>query len=192
PEVQLKRLYPGGPVIGIFTARHGPDNLVISRFALRVERSTLIPRLLDEGARRIDAAYTLALQTGRLTVDPSLTIEEPALPTEAEQIEGAADLGLLPTGPIPMGVATTYLVQVDTPSAASVGQAELSVSRVGGVTSAITTSLALGGTSVMRVTFAGDAAALQAALQAQGWTVQISGNVLSISRRSAALPPERE
>jgi hypothetical protein len=44
----------------------------------------------------------------------------------------------------------------------------------------------------MRVTFAGDAAALQAALQAQGWTVQTSGNVLRISRKSAAPPTERE
>ncbi|WP_332811381.1 heavy-metal-associated domain-containing protein [Sphingomonas sp.] len=193
PEVQLKRLYPGGPVIGTFTARHGPDNLVISRFGLRVERSTLIPKLLDEGARRIDAAYARALQNGLLAVDPSLTIEEPPLPTDAEQIENAAsELGALPTGPIPMGVATTYLVQVDTPTSASVGQAELAVSRIGGVTSAITTSLALGGTSVMRVTFTGDPAALQAALQAQGFTVQTVGNVFSISRRSAAPPTGRE
>jgi phosphoserine phosphatase len=74
-------------------------------------------------------------------------------------------------------------VQVATPDAGSVQQAEVSVSRAGGVTSAITTSLALGGTSVMRVTFAGDAAALQAALRAQGWQVTvISGNVMRISR----------
>ena len=65
----------------------------------------------------------------------------------------------------------------------SVQRAELSVSRVDGVTSAITTSLALGGTSIMRVTFTGDAAALQSALQAQGWQVQpIGGNSLRISR----------
>ena len=60
-------------------------------------------------------------------------------------------------------------------------QAELSVSRINGVTSALTTSLALGGTSVMRVTFVGDSASLQAALQAQGWQVQGSGSTLRIS-----------
>ena len=32
PEVQLKRSFPGGPAIGIFTARHGPDNQFIARF----------------------------------------------------------------------------------------------------------------------------------------------------------------
>ena len=83
----------------------------------------------------------------------------------------------------PAGAATSFNVQVATPDAGSVQQAEVSVSRVDGVTSAITTSLALGGTSVMRVSFVGDAAALQAALQAQGWQVQVvNGNTLRISR----------
>jgi hypothetical protein len=34
----------------------------------------------------------------------------------------------------------------------------------------------------MRVTFTGDTAALQAALEAQGWSVSGSGNTLRISR----------
>jgi hypothetical protein len=186
PEVQLKRFYPGGPVIGVFTARHGPDNLVISRFALRVERSALIPRLLDEGVRRIDAAYTLALQDGRMKRDSSLNAEEPVLPPGfAEQIEQAAAAMAVPlqnAPQIPVGPAASYTLQVDTPTAGSVGQAELSVSRIPGITSAITTSLALGGTSLMRVTFAGDSASLQAALQARGWTVQGSGTNIRISR----------
>ncbi|MDB5722607.1 MAG: heavy-metal-associated protein, partial [Alphaproteobacteria bacterium] len=82
------------------------------------------------------------------------------------------------------GAATTtsFTVQVETPDAAAVSRAELSVSRVGGVTSAITTSLALGGTSLMRVTYMGDSAAFQAALQAQGWQVSGSGTTLRISR----------
>ena len=72
---------------------------------------------------------------------------------------------------------------METPDPGAVQRAELSVSRVDGVTSAITTSLALGGTSIMRVTYSGDAAALQGALQAQGWQVQaIGGNTLRISR----------
>jgi nucleoside phosphorylase len=76
-----------------------------------------------------------------------------------------------------------FNIQVETPDPGSVQQAEISVSRVDGVSSAITTSLALGGTSIMRVTFAGDAAALQAALQRQGWQVQVvGGNTLRISR----------
>jgi hypothetical protein len=78
---------------------------------------------------------------------------------------------------------TSFSVQVSTPDAGAVQQAELSVSRASGVTSAITTSLALGGTSIMRVSFVGDSAALQAALQAQGWQVQmVNGTTLRISR----------
>jgi len=84
---------------------------------------------------------------------------------------------------VPVGGTASFNVQVATPDAGSVQQAEVSVSRVDGVTSAITTSLALGGTSVMRVGFAGDAAALQAALRAQGWNVSmVNGNTLRISR----------
>jgi hypothetical protein len=85
--------------------------------------------------------------------------------------------------PLPGVQATPFSIQVETPDPGSVQRAEVSVSRVDGVTSALTTSLALGGTSVMRVTFAGDAAALQAALQRQGWQVQVvNGNTLRISR----------
>lgn len=192
PEVHLKRLYPDGPAIGEFTARFGPDDRVIERFTLRVENSGAIPRLLDEGVRRIDAAYTRALATGLLKPDPSLAVEEPDLADAiAAEIEAATDAGAGPAaaGPIPVGPATTFNIEVDTPNAAAVSQAEIGVSRVSGVTSALTTSLALGGTSVMRVTFAGNSAALAAALQAQGWTVTASGSTLRISRPSAAPPP---
>jgi hypothetical protein len=194
PEVHLKRMFPGGPVVGTFTARHGPDNRPLDRIILRVERSNLIPRLLDEGIRRLDIVYTRALLDGRLKSDPSLVWEEPALPADiAQQIEDANAALAVPAAPLPppvTGAATTFTIQVDTPNAASVDQAELAVSRVPGVTSAITTSLALGGVSVMRVTYAGDAGALQAALQSQGWSAQGSGNVLRISRGGP--PPERE
>lgn len=192
PEVHLKRLYPGGPAIGEFTARFGPDDRVIERFTLRVENSGAIPRLLDEGVRRIDAAYTRALAIGLLKPDPSLAVEEPDLADAiAAEIEAATDAGAGPVaaGPIPVGPATTFNIEVDTPNAAAVSQAEIGVSRVSGVTSALTTSLALGGTSVMRVTFAGNSAALAAALQAQGWSVTASGSTLRISRPSAAPPP---
>jgi hypothetical protein len=45
-----------------------------------------------------------------------------------------------------------------------------------------TTSIAIGGTSVMRVTFAGDLEALAAALRAQGWKVTQGANALSIRK----------
>jgi hypothetical protein len=184
PEVHLKRLFPGGPAYGTFTARFGPDNRVLGRFTLRAASSAAIPRMLDEGVRRLDALYAHALHLGALTPDPSLIVPEPEIVEEIEE-QTPTDLLLVPTGPAqpaPTGAVTTFSIQVDTPNSASVGRAELSVSRVGGVTSALTTSLAIGGVSVMRVTYMGDSASLQAALEAQGWRVAGSGTTLRISR----------
>jgi hypothetical protein len=184
PEVRLQRSYPGGPVVGIFIARHGPDNRFLGRFSLRVGNSASIPRLLDEGIRRLDALYAQALDAGLMTPDPSLIVElPPPLEELEEEVEEEPllpiDLGGRAT---PSGAITTFTIEVDTPSPASVDRAELSVSRIDGVTSALTTSLALGGSSTMRVTFMGDSQALQAALAAQGWTVRGSGTSLRISR----------
>jgi hypothetical protein len=183
PEVRLQRLYPGGPAIGTFTARHGPDNVLIGSFTLRVESSAAIPRMLDEGVRRLDLLYIQALGGGLLKPDASLIIEQPEVIEELEEETGEEqDPADVTPAESPIGTATAFTIQVDTPDAASVSRAELAVSRVGGVTSALTTSLALGGTSIMRVTYTGDSSALQAALEAQGWTVQGSGTTLRISR----------
>lgn len=182
-EVRLQRLWPGGPAIGTFTARHGPDNVVLGQVVLRVENSDALPHLLDEGVRRLDGIFAAALTAGQLRPDPSLIVPE-APPVEATPEEPAAETSETPTveTPVPTSAATSFSIQVSTPDAASVSSAELGVSRIRGVTSAITTSLALGGTSVMRVTFMGDSAALQAALQAQGWQVSGSGTNLHISK----------
>jgi hypothetical protein len=199
PIVYLKRSYPGGPAVGEFVARFGPDNREIGRFKLRVENAALLPRLLDEGVRRLDALYTRALEFGVLTPDPTLIIEEPEVIADAaEEIEAANQGQAAPqastaTIPVPTGTAATMVsVQVETPTAAAIQQAEVSVSRVPGVTSALTTTPAVGGTSLMRVTFVGEAAALAAALQAQGWTVEVSGNTVRISRPGAAAAPQSE
>ena len=51
-----------------------------------------------------------------------------------------------------------------------------------GVRGAAVTSTAIGGTSLMSVTFGGDAAAFAAALRTRGYNVRQSGNTFSISR----------
>ena len=182
PELELRRAYPGGPAIGLFAARYGPDNILIGRFELTARSSADVPRMLDEGVRRLDLLYGQALDRGLLRPDPTLVIVQPPLPPlPAEETETAAaeEMG----AQVPAGVTTNFSLQVATPDAGSVQQAEVSVSQANGVTSAITTSLALGGTSIMRVSFVGDSAALQAALQAQGWQVQVvNGSTLRISR----------
>lgn len=178
-ELDLRRLYPGGPALGVFTARFGPDGEVLGSFRLRAESSQQVRAMLDEGVRRLDALYTQALEQGRLRPDSSLVIIEPAVQQQIEEIVLETPV----VTAVPIGPTITVNVQIDTPDAGAVQNAELSVSRVGGVTSAVTTSLALGGTSVMRVTYAGDAAGFQAALAAQGWRVQaLGGNTVRISR----------
>jgi len=198
PEVYLKRSYPGGPAVGEFTARFGPDNRVLGRFKLRVEHTGALPRLLDEGVRRLDVIYTQALQYGLLVPDPTLIIEEPEIISDAaEKIEAANRGEAAPAQapstaviPVAAGAAPPITIQVNTPTAADVQQAEVAVSRIAGVTSAFTTDPVAGGNSTMRVTFTGDPAALAAALQAQGWTVDGSGINLRISRPAAPAPAQ--
>ncbi|HEY0626343.1 MAG TPA: heavy-metal-associated domain-containing protein [Allosphingosinicella sp.] len=197
PEVRLKRSYPGGPAIGTFTAWHGPDRQIIARFSLRAGNSASIPAMLSEGVRRMDIAYQRAQAAGFLASDRSLVVQEPAILARlAELIEQrnapeqnadpsatVREPSTAPTAPIQAGGAQSFNIQVATPTAESIGQAELAVSRVSGVTSALTTSPAVGGTSLMRVTYGGDVNALAAALRGQGWNAQIvGGNVLVISR----------
>ncbi|HTU11013.1 MAG TPA: heavy-metal-associated domain-containing protein [Allosphingosinicella sp.] len=186
-EVELRRLYPGGPATGVFTARYGPDNRFLGRFVLRAANSGAVRTMLDEGVRRLDGLYRQALAQGLLRPDPSLVILAAPLPpaleeeTEDPLAEGNSVAAAEPTAPA--AAIQSFNVQVATPDAASVQRAELGVSRVGGVASAITTSLALGGTSVMNVRFSGDTAAFTAALRAQGWTVTVvNGNTVRISR----------
>jgi hypothetical protein len=190
PEVHLRRTYPGGPATATFTARHGPDNRILGRVTLRASNSALLPRLMDEGVRRLDAIYAQALAAGALAPDPSLIVPEPPPIEEFEEevperptAPGVpVPSGPLPPGEVPTGAVQSVTIQVPTPDASAVAQAEIAVSRVRGVTSAITTSQSLGGTSTMRVTFTGDPAALAAALEAQGWNVAGSGTSLRISR----------
>lgn len=189
PIARLDRQYPGGPVTGTFTARYGPDNSLIGSVTLRASNDSGIPQMMDEGARRIDELYVRALNEGRLRPDPSLVIEEPVDPSALE-IEDAADLPVESVDMAGPGVpgSTTFAVQFDTPDVGSVTQGESSVRAIPGVRSAATRSLALGGTSVMQVTFDGTLDMLRAGLQARGYNVAASGTTLRITRRTGPAP----
>ena len=80
------------------------------------------------------------------------------------------------------GPAETVSVQFASPDAGAVDAALAAVRGVPGVSGAATVSLAIGGTSVMRVTVAGGTARLAAALKSQGWKVENGGGTLRISR----------
>ena len=189
PIARLDRQYLGVPVTGTFTARYVPDNFLIGIFSLRASNDSAIPQMLDQATQRIDQLYTQALNDGRLRPDPSLIIEEPVDPNALE-IENAADLPV-ETLDMPAVSATTrsYAIQFDTPDVGSVAQGEAAVRSVPGVRSAATSSLALGGTSVMQVSFDGTVDSLRAALAAKGYNVAVSGNTLRIRRGGGSGAP---
>jgi len=188
PQVRLERLWPGGPIIGHFSAFHGPDKQLVGAFTLRVDNAQALGQLLDEGVRRMDDVYVMELQAGRLKADPSLVIEEPVEPEEFDlgesEIAEASDLYNSPA----VGV-TAITIQYDSPDVATVNSTEAVLRATPGVRAAGTTSLALGGISVMRVTYQGNIAALSAALSAQGWQVQEGTGTLRIRRGAAAATP---
>jgi len=202
PIVRLTYEYPGGPVTGRFTARYGPDNRYIDSFTLKVGRSDDIPKMLDQGIARLDNIYSSALTRGVLKTDKSLIIEDPfnldELDLEDFDIADEEPLetgeGASPAAPAgadsagsgseaPAAAAvTTISLQFDTPDVGAVGRGESAVRSIPGVTGASTSSLALGGVSVMSVTYRGDIATLAQALRAQGWQVQQGAGALRISR----------
>jgi len=168
PIVKLYRQWPGGPVIGVFEARHGPDNDLIGSFTLRVGTPDGIAQLLDTGVKRIDDLYQQAV-----TDD---------LPTDETADANTAAL----TG----GEGISVIVQFDTPAATAVSSTEAALRAIPGVRSAATTSLALGGVSLMRVAYDGDPAALKTALEARGYQVFGSGQTIRIRRVAQLLPPD--
>ncbi|WP_430637106.1 heavy-metal-associated domain-containing protein [Sphingomonas hankookensis] len=190
PQVRLYRQWPGGPMIGTFTAGYGPDNRLLGSFSLRVEQGDAVPALLDEGVRRIDALYQQALRTGQLRPDTVLAAPPPGTPPAPVE-EEATDPGTIDPAATPTPAADSVVLSIhaDTPTAAAVESTEAALRGVPGVRSAATSSLALGGVSVLRVTFDGDAAIFAAALEARGWQVQQADGVFRIRRRAAATPP---
>lgn len=196
PIARLDRDYPGGPVRGTFSARYGPDNRFLGSFTLVAKSDADLPRMLDEAIGRIDGIYTQALAAGTLRPDPTLNIApqiDPALidQTLARAVPTAALPQQTVTGTMPSEAASptvaekptaTYTVQFPTDDAAAVDAGMASMRGISGVRSATSTSIAIGGTSVMRVTYAGEIEALAAALRAQGWRVTVGAGALSIRK----------
>lgn len=188
PIARLSYSYPGGPVTGRFSARFGPDNKLIASFTMRAPTPAAIPDMMNKAVVRIDQIYSDALASGVLRADRSLVLERVVEEEELEAVADVVDGDAAPaetddsvSGEAPQG-AQSFSIQYASPDVASVSATERAVQAIPGVQSAATNSLALGGTSVMRVTYRGDAAALRDALAARGYSVQVSGATLRISR----------
>lgn len=195
PEARLERQWPGGPVRGTFTARYGPDNKFLESFTLTANDEAGVPAMLAAAVQRIDASYARALAAGVLNPDSTLNNSGQmdaglaALVEAARRAEqGAAtasDADAVPTPTVTSSVPaslSTFTVQFASPDASAVDAALAAVRGAPGVQGASTTSLAMGGTSVMRVTYAGELGGLADALRARGWRVTVGANALSIRR----------
>ncbi len=197
PEARLERQWPGGPVRGTFTARYGPDNTFLESFTLTANDEAGVGKMLGEAVVRIDAIFARALEGGRLKPDTTLNVRtglDPGLaaliaagqapaqtPTAAPTAAAIATPTVAPTIAAPVETRT-FTVQFASPDAGAVDAALGAVRGSPGVKGASTTSLAMGGTSVMRVTYEGDIGTLADALRARGYRVTVGANALSIRR----------
>ena len=197
PLARLERQFPGGPVKGTFTARYGPDNRYLGSFTMTAPDEDALPAMLARAIKQLDTLYTGALASGLLRPDPTLTVSQPIDQALIDRILGAVEKtdaaaevpGAATSTPTttpqaaPAAAAISSItVQFATPDGVAVDAGVASVRGTPGVQGAGITSVAIGGTSVMRVSFAGDIDALRAALQARGWQVQQGPGALSIRR----------
>ena len=182
-EVQLQRLYPGGPARARFIARHGPDNQIVGGFTLTAPNSEALPAMLAQGVQRMDQIYSQALAAGALSRDPSLN--QPPPPPLPE----------LPPLPKPVAKAAAtnaYQIQVSGTDVNMYNFAMAHLRTLPGIASATPQQINPKGTSYILVSYRGDISQLAAALSARGWIVETSGTVVKLrssSEKPPALPP---
>ncbi len=201
---QLDHQFPGGPVSGTFTARYGPDSRLLESFTLTADSPDALPDMLTKAVERFDGIFSAALNSGKLRPDPTLRLGgggqiDPAIQRlieigRAAQARRATEAALA-TGAVPLidaqpatGVepgevqVRLITVQFATPDAGSFDASLGAVRGTGGVRGVGVTSTAIGGTSVMAVSYAGSLDELAVALEARGFSVRRGANALAISR----------
>lgn len=177
-QVQLQRLFPGGPARARFIARHGPDDEIIGGFTLTAANSEGIPAMMAQGAERIDQIFAGALAAGRLARDPSLNLPPPpVLPQPVQK------------PPAPVKQFTAIQVQVTGNNVIFYNFAMAHLHTLAGVQSATPQQINPGGTSYILVSYKGSIAQLAAALSARGWVVDFAGTVVRIHASGDKPPP---
>ena len=208
PIANLRYTYPGGPVEGIFTARYGPDNRYLDGFRLTAQSPDQVPAMLEQAVQRFDTIFENALAEGTLRPDPTLNLGNIAIDSQIQALLDRARAALAQASssrrdreaelregepgqtitdapvrtPPPEGSVALYTVQFDTPDPASFDAVLAAVRGASGVRSAGIRSTAIGGTSVMTVSFEGSIGDLASALRGRGLTVQQAGAALTVSR----------
>ena len=205
PIARLEHQFPGGPITGTFTARYGPDSKVLETFALRATGPGQLQDMLGEAVERMDRIYEQALVEGKLQPDPTLRLGgsgrvDPAIERliqigraiqardrAASAAAAAASAAPVTATPTPQptqaaAVVRAYVVQFATPDPATFDATLTAVRQTGGVRGLAVTSTAIGGTSVMSVSYGGELSALASVLRQRGFTVREGANALAISR----------
>ena len=103
PIARIERSYPGGPIVGKFSARHGPDNRFLGSFELRANNSAGLPAMMEMAVKKMDELFMAALASGQLRADSTLTFTpetiseedlaplETALPVEKKEAVERSD-----------------------------------------------------------------------------------------------------
>ena len=176
-EVQLDRLYPGGPARATFTGRFGPDAQPLGSFDLTAKDSADIPRMMAEGVARMDQLFTRALEAGVFVHDRSLDIPLPPPPPKEEEPDDDA-----------VRPVAAYQLLVSAPDAGSLNSVIGQIRNIIGVQTVTERSLAIGGTSSVVVTYRGSAASLRDQIMARGLGVTMVGSMLRVTL-GPPLPP---
>ncbi len=205
PIVRLEHQFPGGPITGTFTARYGPDSKVLDTFTLEADGPDALNTMLAQAVVRMDEIYEGALVDGKLQPDPTLRFNgagqaDPAIARLVEigrairaRERAAAAAAAAPsattttTAPTAQptqqaAVVRSFAVQFSTPDAMTFDATLSTMRQVPGVRGVAVTSTAMGGTSVMSVSFGGELSGLAAALRQRGFSVNEGANALAISR----------
>lgn len=177
-EVQVQRLYPGGPARGRFIGRHGPDGEIVGGFTLMAPNGD-VPGMMAEGVKRMDDLFQAALAAGKLTRDSSLNQPAPPpLPVE-EPVEAA-----------PTSVASSVQVQISAAGDVNIYNFAMAHLRtLGGIQSATPQLINPTGVSYVLVTYNGTLGELAAKLGGRGWIVTTTGGNVLTMRSSSGKPP---
>ena len=166
-EVQVHRLYPGGPAIATFIGRQGADGRLLGSFKLQARDSASVPAMMNEGVQRIDALFTQALAAGLLDPDPTLITPPPPPPEQEEET-------------VALPPASVYQIQLFVRDAASLASVESRIRGISGVAGVNERSIALGGSSLLLVTYHGTISGLRDQLVARGYAIEEIGGSLRI------------
>ena len=173
-EVQLRRVYPGGPAIGTFSGYFGADRRPLGSFTLTAQNSAGVQDMMNRGVVQMDALFARYQAAGELAPDSSLL--PPPLPPEIVEEEApvADKPAEQPTRVIQIFVTSPY---------SPVGW----LRSIPGVT-----NVQEFGAKILAVTYRGSQGQLAAALNQRGWQTDTAADgVFRITgyRAAPSAPP---